>query len=328
MKKAGVRSSIDLGSSYFRLLVVEGEFPPDERPIVHAVFEDKRFIGWGRDLQGAEVIPPARIACAERSLVGLVRAARERGCDTPVLVGTNVLRAARNSREVARRLSRAVSLPVHVLSLQGEAARGYLGAASHLSPSSPLLLFDPGGTSTEISWGIGGHLHNYTSIPVGTHSVAYSLGRHARQRMRGGNMMALASRQYERWLRGVQRVEHVSRLSQWRETPTILATGGTAVSLAVLKRFMRGDVPVFSEMEALTVAELQSIGRRLAGLLAGGHRRRLPLDRGRVDLIMPGLLLIRMLVERMGIGYFKTTSRDLRWGVVLTDGRFEEREIF
>lgn len=327
IKKVEVRASIDLGSSYFRLLVVKGTFPSGGMLGVTEAFSDKRFIGWGEDVQASGCISPDRLSLAERSLVELVHASGEHGCDAPVLVGTNVLRKAGNARDAVRRLSRAVSLPVRILSSMGEAAKGFLGSAAHLPHAVPLILIDPGGTSTEISWGVGSRFQDCTSIQLGTHRIAGRLGPRERQRMRACNIAAITRRRFAGVLGEVPRVKDVSRLSRWHETPTIIATGGTAVSLAVLKRFMNGAAPLFSEMDLLTADDLVLIGRRLSGLFARGHERRIPLDRGRIGLIVPGLLMISMLVERMGIDCFCTTARDLRWGVVLSNGSFAEDEI-
>jgi exopolyphosphatase/pppGpp-phosphohydrolase len=103
----------------------------------------------------------------------------------------------------------------------------------------------------------------------------------------------------------------------------MLMTGGTAVSLAVLRGRMADPGAGFEEMRRIARGDLAFMTRRLAGLFRGGRERSLPFDPGRIELLPAGLALIDAIVRSVHIDSFMVTARDLRWGRLLTGGAFE-----
>jgi exopolyphosphatase/pppGpp-phosphohydrolase len=115
----------------------------------------------------------------------------------------------------------------------------------------------------------------------------------------------------------------VYSLPGFPRNPTMLMTGGTAVSLAVLGGRMTGPGAVFEEMRPISRDDLAFMARRLAGLYRAGRERSLPFDPGRIGLLPAGIALIDALVRSVQIESFMVTARDLRWGRLLTGGASE-----
>ena len=197
-----VRGCIDLGSSYFRLLVVkeldkgeghiideaEGEtgnvgfvpYLPEDEPVVYKtevlgrlflVTESRRFIGWGRYLERESGVDRAYIEVACKKLKDLIILASRSGCQEPVLVGTNLLREASNSFELRVALEECTGLKVNVLSQKGEAEFGFRGAITAVEHTGGCVTVDLGGTSTEIAYGWKGAFEDFISIPVGAQRI-------------------------------------------------------------------------------------------------------------------------------------------------------------
>ncbi len=103
------------------------------------------------------------------------------------------------------------------------------------------------------------------------------------------------------------------------QRPTILVTGGTAVSLAVILRYMKERETVFAEPTAVPAGMLEFVVRRLRGLFRAGFERRLPLEPERIRLLLPGLVLMTSLLRAMRVSGFFVTGRDLRWGAVTAE---------
>ncbi|MBN1884512.1 MAG: hypothetical protein JW876_03170 [Candidatus Krumholzibacteriota bacterium] len=299
---------MDLGSSYARLLVLD---TVDDPPAVIA--DERRFIGWGADLVCSGCLSDEMVDRAGEALAGLVEAAAAAGCGRPVIVATNALRAAANGPEAAARLALLVEpLPLFVVDQEREAALGFRGAASVLNDGFSAALVDPGGTSTEFSWGTGGEASGWFGLPWGTHRVRELLGRGGPSRAR--RLRAdLAGRFGQRLAAAPGGV--LSALSKHGRGGTMLATGGTAVSVAAVARLLRGEGrgdPTWVGRETLDLA-----ARRLAARYAAGLAGRLPLDPGRIALLPAGIVLFRALLDAAGAAGALVTARDLRWGAIL-----------
>jgi len=332
-----INACIDIGSSFFRLLVIKGDVTGKE---ASAVIEEREYVGWGEDLVRFGEITQESAETARQSLRRLVAAAKGQGCDEPVITATNTLRSAGNAAKIKSMLETDLSLPIIVLSEEGEAALGFLGASTALGTeahsaqpaSRPVVLIDVGGTSTEIAWGEDGTLNEWLSMPRGTHSVLDldRRGGPAARSMRIKLMQSLAAGDEYSWGIGQGVVPGIdsgiasgagfdaiaSLLPGELRGYTILATGGTAVSCAVVQRYMRRDVPVFSELEEVTLSGLDLICRRAEKLIAAGRARTLPLERERMRLLLPGVVLLGECAGRLGASRFFVTSRDLRWGAI------------
>lgn len=288
---------------------------------MRVIDEDKRYVGWGKDMLAGGGLTAGSVEAACKALEELVARALCLGCESPVLVGTNTLREAADPDRIVSILERRVGLPVSILSQREEAELGFLGASCAFSHNRRVLLLDPGGTSTEVSWGSGGSMDGFIGIAWGTHRVDGLIGRgrylRNRQRLLAGKLVEdqLAP------LSGGSAVGRlVSRLSNCGENLTILVTGGTVVSLAVCVRYMRGLGAAFTEMEEISQDDLRFVMARLSRLFEAGSERRLPLGRERTDLLLPGLVLLSALLDSAGISRFRVTARDLRWAVVMRAG--------
>lgn len=316
---------MDLGSSNFRLLVLDGIFPDsagdEARALeIRSVRETKRYVGWGDDLAESGIISPDKADLAGRAIRDLLAVAEGWGCPQPTLVATNTLREATNAQEIKTRFEGSLGASIRVLSQREEAELGYVGASFFRARDESVLLIDAGGTSTEVSWGRGTSMAGCSCLSLGTHRVRRLLDRGSRARsvstLLAGSIEASVAR-------GRVRGGGVYSLPGFRRDPTMLMTGGTAVSIAVLQRSMRESASGFEEARPIARADLAFMAQRLAGLYRAGRQRSLPLDRERVALLPAGLVLIDALVRSFGIETFMVTARDLRWGSVLTGGALE-----
>jgi len=341
-RKTEIRGCIDLGSSYFRLLVVErrrkdgvacggvGGSPGGEAASrgslqgsydIRVLLDDKAYVGWGAALSRGGLLLPGEIEKAGRALSSLVSKALEAGCGAPVIVGTNTLRHALNREEALGRLTDTLPLQVVILSQRGEAALGFLGASTIVGGDAPLLQIDMGGTSTEIAWGRGGVMRDYIGVPWGTHTALAAVsGRSSHRALAILRSMILEGS-------SDSPVSILYRLPVTYGADTILCTGGTAVSLAVISNYMRRMGPLFRERESISRGDLERMSRRLRGLFETGRQHRLPLEKERLNLLLPGTILLTLLLREMRVPVFSVTSRDIRWGGIIVGDSLTEYSI-
>jgi exopolyphosphatase/guanosine-5'-triphosphate,3'-diphosphate pyrophosphatase len=276
------RSCIDLGSSYFRTLTVS----PDGDPV-----QERIYVGWGRELSETGSVSretASRAADILSDLIGMVGAEGDGPVD---IVATNVLRSASNRIELKVLLEEKTGAVISVLSEKGEAHLGFYGATSILEPGTPAILVDPGGTSTELALGDSPLASRYISIPVGAHSP---------------NALTWKMPEFP---------GRDSSLPAPGESHTIVFTGGTAVSLAVIRCQLDGGRYVDSEPMTIPATDLDRLIRALDD---PGFSPDLPDER--VALLPSGSAIMREITNALRAEEITITARDLRWGVVLGEG--------
>ncbi len=324
--KIDISACIDLGSSYFRLL--HAEIAESERGVeINPLFEEARYIGWGDEIEKTRIVSQDRMRIAAELLNELIDISIHAGCAKPVLVGTNVFRKADNSDELLSYLQKSVSLRIHILSEMGEAALGFLGTSSILDSEEEALLIDIGGTSTEVAWGKGGSFDDYIEIPFGTHRVA--LIQRAGPGMLGGRFLKRNFLNSPEPLGSVGDLlnSRLSSLPFGAENFKIVATGGTAVSSALILRFMK-RMPNVVANDTIITEELLLMARRMDRLSLRELYRFLPVTEQRARLLIPGLHLLTSIISSLGVSKIRVTPRDLRWGVLISGGKFEGGYLF
>lgn len=321
-RKSEIRGCCDLGSSYFRLLVVEGFFPDFDNPAAHrfeeiSKLEEKRYIGWGEELAGTGVLGRDIILRAASFLEELVGIAVGYGCNSIAIVGTNTLREAKNSEQARKELETRIERPIRVISQREEASLGFIAASFFSGCRSRMAFLDMGGTSTELAWGEGMRMEDFLGLPIGTHKVQKAILAEAKSA--SSSSIARLMREFDRCgsLPGIGGYD----LPQFSLPSRIVVTGGTATSVAMLNRMLHGLGPAFDGVESMTIEEIVNARRHVERVFEEGAEGTLPFDPNRTALLPAGTMLLESLLRKIGSDEFAVTTRDLRWGVLLESGR-------
>ena len=185
--KKGRVACVDLGSSYFRLLVADRGGAGDE---VAGVSDHRAYVGWGEHAGAEGGIPRRLLERASQVLCGMIGTARASGAGEIAVVSTNTLRTASNGTAAASFLADACGESVRVLSQREEAFLTYAAAVRAGVrqecgvDARYAVVVDVGGTSTEISWGRGTRPAGFTGIGAGAHTLR------ARRKRPGGEGQA------------------------------------------------------------------------------------------------------------------------------------------
>ncbi len=157
-----LKAAVDIGSNSLLLLVTDGE---------RVLHDEARVVGLGRGMGERGLFKPDRTEAA----IGVLREYAERAAALGVPAGevravaTSASRRALNATTFYKEVLRATGLRVNVISGDEEARLTWLGGVSGMEIApGPVLLVDPGGGSTEVILGEGGHIHSRTSLEIGT----------------------------------------------------------------------------------------------------------------------------------------------------------------
>ena len=282
---------IDVGSNTARLLVATVTAEGRVLPVV----EDRAFLRLGAEIEETGTIGAAKIAEAAETCAAFARAAAESDAERATVIVTAPGRQGAAGVRLASTLAEATSLPVRVLSGEGEARLAYDGAVHGTTAPLPEVvgMVDVGGGSTEIAVGTvdDGCTWDATfRVGSGMLTEAY----------------VTADPPTETELEKVHK--HVSGVFEGLELPPIdkaVAVGGTATSLRRL---------VGAELSHET---LERGIRILAEAPAAEVAERFDLAPERVELLPAGMVVLEELSDLLGLP-LSIGNGGLREGVILS----------
>lgn len=297
-------ATVDLGTNTVRLLVVEAE-GVRWRPLRQAQRVTR--LGEGQGAAGRLLEAPMRRTL--ETVVEFVAAARDLGAGDVRLVATSAVREAPNRAEFVARLREATGHEVIVVSGEDEARlalRGVAGGLPQLAGS--FILLDVGGGSTEFVLARGGRPAAVVSLRLGVVGLAERF-------MDDGPV------DWERF--ALMRDEIAGRLE--REVPASLAaagasvlvgTAGTVTTLAALDLALPAYDAARVHGRVLARPAVERLLARL-GAMTVAQRAALPcLERGRADVIIPGIAICLAAMARLGYDSLVVSDRGLREGIL------------
>lgn len=299
-KRIGI---IDLGSNTTRLIVMEYE-PGHSFRLIDEVRESVRLIeGMGED----NMLQPAAMDRAVHALDMFAALCRSTGVDHVVVAATSAVRDAANQMDLLTRLRREMDLDVRVLTGQQEAYYGYLGVVNSL-PISDGFVVDIGGGSTEITAMQHRQFQQGVSLPVGI--VRYKDRYLYSDPVSKKELVALE--------KAVQSAFSELDWLQGDDAHMLVGVGGTVRNLAKMDQKQRNYPLDKVHGYELTATALDSLIHTMRKLTVA-ERGALPgLSRDRADVILPGAVILRQIMQKGGF------ERLLVGGQALREGLFYE----
>nr|NIQ95627.1 exopolyphosphatase [Desulfuromonadales bacterium]NIS41823.1 exopolyphosphatase [Desulfuromonadales bacterium] len=235
-------------------------------------------------------------------------AMRDAGTRRVRAVGTEALRKAVNGRdEFAERVEAQTGLALDIIDGEEEARLSAAGVLAALSPQpEQCLIFDIGGGSTEFILVEAGKVRFHKSYPLGVVRLAEGVGR--------AELPSAIESILHRFSRDL------SAASVSLETGNNLAlvgTAGTVTTLAAIDMEMVDYDWRRVNNHQLDRQELDIMYRRLLPLSAEQREEIAGMEKGRGDLIVPGLTIVRMLMEQVGCSRLTVSDFGLLEGVLI-----------
>ena len=250
---------------------------------------------------------------AVNALIGFIRngqrLSEDMGATEMMAFATSAIREAGNGEEVLRRLREETGIAVEVLSGEDEARMTFLAVRRWFGWSTGrLLVIDIGGGSLELASGIDEEPDIAVSLPLGA-------GRLTRSHLDGDPPSAEALRELRRYVR-TQVAEATRRIRRVGQ-PEIAA--GSSKTLKQLAR-IAGAAPSSDGIyvrRTLTLPDLQSTVRTLAGMPAE-ERAQIPgVSEGRAEQLIAGAVVAEAVMELLEVSELVICPWALREGVIL-----------
>ncbi|USB34336.1 Ppx/GppA phosphatase family protein [Paenibacillus sp. YPG26] len=292
---------IDIGSNSIRVVVYEVTSSGDYR-VVHESKESARLsekISADGRMEHEGILSIVPVLSEFRNICQSYECGRIR------VAATAAIRNAVNADEIVDTLSKHTGLSIEVLSGTEEALYGFLGVAQGIGVSDGFII-DIGGGSTEITLFRNRELLHSVSLPFGAVNANYKFST-------SSGWTSLSS------LGLIQELRELMRQHDWISNHPglpLIGLGGTIRSLGKLDQ-RRNKYPL--PMTHHYVLEEDSVNYYAEHLpsIPVDQRRRLPgLSKNRVDLIVPGVLILHTIFSCIKAKYCLISGTGLREGLL------------
>lgn len=297
-------ATIDLGTNTVRLLVVEtsgGAW----RTLEHAQRVTR--LGAGQGPEGALREEP--VARTVSTVAEYVRAAERWGASEVRIVATSAVREAPNRAEFANRVRAATGRGIEILSGEDEARLTLVGVSAGLPAlGGSFVLFDIGGGSTELVLARSGRAVAAVSLRLG---VVPLTERFMDEGPVDWTRYAVMAREIEARL-----AAEIPPAIASGGASRLVGTAGTVTALAALDLGLEAYDAKRVQGHLLTRAAVERQLARL-GALSLAERARLPsLERGRADVLVPGIAICVAAMDRLGFDSLVVSDQGLREGIL------------
>jgi len=302
----GPCAALDVGTNSVLMLVAEPA--PGGGP--RRLFDRSHVTRLGEGLARSGRIGAAGEARTLEALREFARQARALGVERAAAVGTMCLRTAENAAGFMARARAESGFELEAISGQAEARLTFRGVTAELpARAERLALLDPGGGSTEVTFGQGGaapRIERQTSLDVGVVGLT--------ERFLRADPVAPAELAA---LRAYLADEGYAGVRPERPFDLLVAVGGSATTLAAVELALEPYDPDRVHGLRLSRADLERLLARLVALPVA-ERARLPgLEPKRAEVLPAGAAILLALLDKLGADSLVVSDRGLRHGLWL-----------
>jgi exopolyphosphatase / guanosine-5'-triphosphate,3'-diphosphate pyrophosphatase len=287
----GRLAAIDIGSDTIHMIVVQRQ----KGDRLKHVLEKSRLMELGLLEEGKGILPDYAQGSIRRTLESFVRQAREAGASEILIGATAALRDDLHRSTIAARLSRAVGLPVRIISRQREIELGFLAARHNLRPTGKQIFVDGGGASTEITLCEGRNARQTASLPVGASRLSVLLE---------GDPPGLLT--FARLMVPIR--DAMRKAPSAQSVRTAVFSGGAAHHICNVAGTPR---------HLLTRAALERALRHLLKKPARKIAKKYNFDPRRVPLLISGAVILAAILDYYGLERAAVTASTVREGMIL-----------
>jgi exopolyphosphatase/guanosine-5'-triphosphate,3'-diphosphate pyrophosphatase len=299
-------AAIDCGTNSIRLLVADAH-----DGALTDVVREMRVVRLGQGVDRTGRLAPEALERTRAALADYAATIRECGAERVRMVATSATRDASNRADFVTMVQAELGARPEVITGREEAALSFTGATSVLGEvDGPLLVADIGGGSTELVRGGDGQLRSH-SMDVGC----------VRMTERHLHDDPPTAEQIEATVADLQAAIDAAR-SDVPLDPDVAFIGvaGTVTTIAAIALGLDRYDPDLIHGSTITAPQVHDVTARLLKM-THVERAALPvMHPGRVDVIGAGALVLRTLVEEIGVGAVIASEHDILDGIALSLG--------
>ncbi len=260
----------------------------------------------GEGLAHTGKLGPDAIARTIDAIANMVAQASDLGVAASAAVATAGVRMAANGAAFVEAVRERTGVAIEVISGEEEARLAYLAATSTLSVAgSSLAVFDTGGGSSQFSFGTRERVDERFSVDVGAARLTEQF-----QLDEAVDDATLAAT-------GAAIGTELGTLDGRPAPDTLIGLGGANTNLAAVRHVLRdydADVVHGTVLDRLEIARQIELYRSRP---AEARRSIVGLQPDRAPVILAGALIVRTVLEKLGVGSETVSDRGLRHGLLV-----------
>jgi exopolyphosphatase/guanosine-5'-triphosphate,3'-diphosphate pyrophosphatase len=304
-------AAIDIGTNTFRLLIATIGFNPINRTYsINEKYSKRIITRLGDGIHETGCLNEEAISRSIDTLKMFSDTISDSDVYMTSAVATSALRNAENSAVFLERARKASGLDINIISGEEEAEITSSGMLLDIKPPETALMVDIGGGSTELIFYSGGKLLLTCSLDLG---VIYLAGKY----MKNDPPLTidLDQMRIEITDKIMTKAEHFNKLNN--DDTVFLGTAGTINALAAmsqnLSQFDHGKVHNY----ILSLADVKNIFSTISVLTSGERKKHIPFEPARLDIIVPGTLILLKLMETFAFSEIMVSGYGLREGILV-----------
>jgi len=293
---------IDVGSNSTRLLIA------DVGDAVSVLERQSRVtrLGRGVDLSGQLSDEAIEAACA--AIADYVAICGDRDAEKVVAIATSAVRDASNGSAFVAELRERFDLTPRVLDGEEEARLTYRGATFERPPSTPTLVIDIGGGSTELVVGTGDDVPFHASLQAG-------VVRHTERHIAADPPTAVELEELAGDVRTL--IEAAVRGNAEPRASAGIAVAGTPTSLAAVELGLEPYDPARVHGHVLSLETIQRLLSRFASAPLSDRAAIPGLHPDRAPTIIAGCVILIEAMRAFDLDRIQASEHDILYGTAL-----------
>ncbi len=304
-------AAIDIGTNTFRLLIAEIHHNPATKNYsLKEICSERIITRLGEGISADEMISDSSIQKGLDALKSFSSSISENNVTKTSAVATSALREAKNSEDFIIKAKSISGLDIRTISGDDEARLTASGMMLDIDIPDEAILIDIGGGSTELIYAKKGVPAHLQSLSLG---VVYLASKYMTDDPPSADIID----EMEKEIEGVIDSKTAGFDQNTNNKVRLIGTAGTITALAAMSLNLTSydhNKIHKAEMSAETVKDIFS---RIALISSKERSQYIPFEPERLDIIVPGTLILLKLMERFRSDELLVSDYGLREGIIL-----------
>ena len=299
IKNNNIAAGIDIGSNSIRLIIAEVE----NNKIKNIIYQEKATTRLATNINKTGILAEEPFKKSIDVLAGFRKALDKYNVTKIKTVATTAVREARNGEEFIKAAENA-GIEISIISGKEEGMLEYLGVCSGFDAGSHPLILDVGGGSSEIIY-----MQENNELHTESHKIGVVKMADMFDFQNGNNETLEKCKAYIK--------EFFKDVTIPNNIQNFIATAGTATTLAAID--MEMTEYDFNKVNGYKISK-EKVIKILNKVYSTPYNKRLEIkgmDKGREDLIIPGILIILEILSKTSIDIITASDFGLREGAVV-----------